>query len=64
MVCFQTDLLKMDNPKYTVASRKSMQDNSKGFKKHSLPPVFRQKEFVKKKKKKKKKKNRTNKIEQ
>ena len=53
MLHFQTDLSKMENPKYTVASRKSMQDNSRGFKKQSFPPVFRQEESVVKKKKKK-----------
>lgn len=41
MTCFQTNLLKMENPKHTAASRKSMQDTSKGFKKQSFPPIFR-----------------------
>lgn len=41
MAYFQTDLLKMENPKHTMALRKSMQDTSKGFKKQSLSPRFR-----------------------
>lgn len=47
MARFQTDLLKMENPKHTEASRKSMPDTSKGFKEQSLPPIFRSEEFVK-----------------
>lgn len=41
MACFQTDLLKTENPKHTAASRKSMPDTSKGFKEQSLSPTFR-----------------------